>query len=874
MRRLKKIASKYNDSSAVIQVIGNVFNNPSLLDDDDKYNITDEDFASEFHRVIFGSIFKIHELGAKEIDLKTISDFFESHPKSGAIYRQQKGEEWLIKASKSATPLAFDYYYDRLKKMTLLRVYDSYGIDVSDIYDPDNILDMKKKQTQEELLDNCTLIDIADRISDKVELIKVQYVDEIQNTHAQAGENIFDLIEGFKICPEVGIPLYGPLINTVTRGARLKKFYLRSAATGVGKAIPNDTIIPTPNGYKKVGNIKVGDELFGQDGKPTKVLRIYPQPEEKEIWRVTFSNGTVAECCGEHLWEYRYETHRGKAYRVEDIETIYNRTLKLKNGLKDSCNKGYRFHIKLNEPLEYKEKEYSLHPYIMGAFLGDGSFRYNNTNKSLNFSSENDEIPNYICKLLGQEYYPTNYTHVNYNWNFKNINNPKHNIWVEEFLKEYPDLWNVKSEDKYIPQDYLLGSIEQRFNLLQGLLDTDGSIDDKGRVVFTTISSKLRDNVITLCRSLGFIAKYTIDTREDKYTTGECYEVHIQCKKALKPKCFHLKRKVEIATKYALTTKREEYKDHTAIVEIEKTNKKVPMTCFTVDNDSHLFLMNDCIVTHNTRSMIADACFIACDMIYDDLLGWIKTGPTNPTLFVTTEQEISEIQTMMLAFISNVNEDKILNGNYTGDEEARVYKAGEILSRAPLYIEELPDFNLNDIENTIKRNIRDHDVLYVFQDYIHTSLKILEEITKRAGGVRLREDNILFMLSNRLKDLCNQYGIFIMSATQLNGSYKESDSPDQNLLRGAKSIADKVDYGSIILSVTQHDIEALDSILSKNAFDVPTLKISVYKNRRGKYKGVYLWCKADLGTCRIIPMFCTDYSYGLVQIDDLTVEVE
>lgn len=510
MRRLKKIASKYNDSSAVIQVIGNVFNNPSLLDDDDKYNITDEDFASEFHRVIFGSIYKIHELGAKETDLKTISDYFESHPKSGAIYRQQKGEEWLIKASKSATPLAFDYYYDRLKKMTLLRVYDSYGIDVSDIYDPDNILDMKKKQTQEELLDNCTLVDIADKISDKVELIKAQYVDEIQNTHAQAGENIFDLIESFKVCPEVGIPLYGPLINTVTRGARLKKFYLRSAATGVGK----------------------------------------------------------------------------------------------------------------------------------------------------------------------------------------------------------------------------------------------------------------------------------------------------------------------------------------------------------------------------TRSMIADACFIACDMIYDDLLGWIKTGPNNPTLFVTTEQEISEIQTMMLAFISNVNEDKILNGNYTGDEEARVYKAGEILSRAPLYVEELPDFNLNDIENTIKRNIRDHDVLYVFHDYIHTSLKILEEITKRAGGVRLREDNILFMLSNRLKDLCNQYGIFIMSATQLNGSFKDSDSPDQTLLRGAKSIADKVDYGSIILSVTQRDIEALDSVLSKNAFDVPILKISVYKNRRGKYKGIYLWCKADLGTCRIIPMFCTDYNYGLVQIDDLTVEVE
>ena len=84
-------------------------------------------------------------------------------------------------------------------------------------------------------------------------------------------------------------------------------------------------------------------------------------------------------------------------------------------------------------------------------------------------------------------------------------------------------------------------------------------------------------------------------------------------------------------------------------------------------------------------------------------------------------------------------------------------------------------------------------------DYIHTSMKILEEITRRSGGVKLREDNILFMLSNKLKDICNQYGIFILSATQLNADYTDSETPDQNLLRGAKSIADKIDYGSVLL---------------------------------------------------------------------------
>ena len=181
---------------------------------------------------------------------------------------------------------------------------------------------------------------------------------------------------------------------------------------------------------------------------------------------------------------------------------------------------------------------------------------------------------------------------------------------------------------------------------------------------------------------------------------------------------------------------------------------------------------------------------------------------------------------------------------------------------------------MKDVENVIKKNIRDHDVKYIFHDYIQTSLKILEEITKRSGGVKLREDNILFMLSNKLKDICNQYGVFIMSATQLNGDYQEAKTPDQNLLRGAKSIADKIDYGSILLSVKEEDIDALDSILSSNIFEKPTIKMSVYKNRRGRYKGIIMWCKADLGTCRIQPMFCTTYDYELINMDDIKIIVE
>lgn len=502
------MSSKYIDIAAIIQVIGNVYNHPQLLDLTDKYIITDEDFDNMFHKVVFGSILKLYDLGSSKVTIKNILDFLSTRPEYEAIFKANKGEEWLARASENADYNSFDYYYGRMKKMSLLRAYDHYGVDVSFLYDPDNILDVKKKQLQEEWLDNSSLTQIADKIDERIDQIKMIYVDNSYGEAEQAGAGIDNLIEEFKQHPEVGVPLFGPYINTVTRGARRKKFYLRSAPTGVGK----------------------------------------------------------------------------------------------------------------------------------------------------------------------------------------------------------------------------------------------------------------------------------------------------------------------------------------------------------------------------TRTLIADACNIACNKIYDGDLGmWLPNGACHPTLYIATEQELSEVQTMMLAFLSNVNEEHILNGKYDGDEEDRVIEAAKILKASPLYIETLPDFSIQDIENTIKKNIREHNIFYVVHDYIHTSMKILEEVTRRSGGVKLREDNILFMLSIKLKDICNMYDVFIISATQLNGDYVDSETPDQNLLRGAKAIADKIDMGSILLPVSQKDIDGLAGILSKRVYDRPSIKLSIYKNRRGRYKGIYLWCKADLGTCRVVPMFATDYSYNYIDIKDTKI---
>ena len=859
----------YVDIPAIIQVIGGIFLNNALLDNIN-YNFNEDDFTEEFHKILFGSIYNLHALGDNKITIQSIGDYLAQRPKSLAVYKANKGDEYLQKISEHTQLASFDYYYNRMKKMTLLRMYAKIGMNLSWLYDTDNIFDLKKKQAQEDWLDNTPLEEIAEIIDNKIIDIRLKYVDNATQESINAGEGALELLDKLKETPEVGVPLYGPLINTITRGARLKKFYLRSAATGIGKALPNSTVIPTPNGQKQVGEIKPGDLLFDAFGKPTLVKAIYPQGE-KEVWEITFKDGRKAKCCEEHLWSYCTEGQR-KEQKIN--RKFYTKTLKEINEMPlYQPGHGYKILVPMQKAVEYPAKQYYLKPYTFGLLLGDGSFRYNNTNKGLCFSSENDELPTAIAQEMNWHYKKC--SDYNYNWMFENPNNNTHtNIWVEEALRDFPALWQAKSETKFIPREYLEGSIEQRFDLLNGLLDTDGSVDkEKGRISYYTVSPQLRDNVIELSLSLGFKATWL----EDNHNKDNLplYKIEIAGSPENKIKLFKLKRKHELILQWYNNGKRKEENLFNPIVKIEKLNYKEEMTCFYVDNNEHLFLMNDYIVTHNTRAMIADACYIACDEIYDrEEQKWVKNGTKEPTLFISTEQETDEIQTMMIAFLSDVQEDHILNNAYENGEWERVVYAANLLKNSPIYIQLMPDFSLKDIENNIKVGIYNHNVRYVFLDYLHSSMKILSEITSKTGIKGLREDNVLFMISIRLKDLCNQYGIFIMSATQLNGDYRTAAVYDQNLLRGAKSIADKIDMGALMLETVPEDIESLKPILSQGQFETPEIKMSIYKNRRNKYKGILLWCKADRGTCKIIPMFATNYNYEMIPIDDVRIIVE
>ncbi|WP_310876977.1 replicative DNA helicase [Priestia megaterium] len=275
-----------------------------------------------------------------------------------------------------------------------------------------------------------------------------------------------------------------------------------------------------------------------------------------------------------------------------------------------------------------------------------------------------------------------------------------------------------------------------------------------------------------------------------------------------------------------------------------------------------------------TRFSLGDATNLAVDKIYDwNKEEWVSNGTKEPALFVTTELEMDEIQTMMISFVSGVNEDTILDGTYTDEEEKVIDEAIDIIEKSPLWIEHLPDFDINDVERKIEDYVLNHGVKFVFFDYIHTSLKLLAQLAQESKGMKLREDNVLLMFVDRLKQLCNRLGVFIFTATQVSGDFKNVKDADQSLLRGAKAMADKIDFGVIARVPAKADLESIKDILKSGFYKEPNVVFDIYKNRRGKFVRVKLWSYADLGTCRTEDLFVTNSDYEPLPVEATIIEL-
>lgn len=279
------------------------------------------------------------------------------------------------------------------------------------------------------------------------------------------------------------------------------------------------------------------------------------------------------------------------------------------------------------------------------------------------------------------------------------------------------------------------------------------------------------------------------------------------------------------------------------------------------------YLISGASGTGKTRQMVGHACTLAFPERYDLKKNtWVVTGEGKKILFFATEMEKEEIQTMILAHISGINEDKILNNYYeTPEEKQRVYDAIKIMDyyKDNFIFVRVGDPSIGQIKTLIRKEVLKYDIKYVFYDYIFSSPGLLAEYK----DLNLREDVILMMTSIALKDLANELNIFMMSGTQLNEKWKEYKGiRDYNLIRGSKAIADKIDVGGISLPLTPEEHEKIDATARKLGKDLPTQVQDMYKIRRGKYNRVRIWSKVDLGICRTEDLFLTDQEGNVIPI--------
>lgn len=350
-----------------------------------------------------------------------------------------------------------------------------------------------------------------------------------------------------------------------------------------GRAQPLDAMIMTPNGPKTMGDMVIGSSVLGVDGQAHTITEIYPQGI-KDIYKISFSDGTWTECCDEHLWATQTlsEKRYNKKHSVKTLTQIMGT-------LSNEHQKNHR--IPVNAAVNFNKKETPINPYLLGLLLGDGSLH---ESACVSFSTNDIELVESISSILPDKVYIL-YS-GKYDWRLTSMKrkiNP-----IKQALRDL-ELLGKNSENKFVPDMFKFNDYDTRLAVLRGLMDTDGTVwqDRKTtRAQYYSTSETLAKDVVFLVQSLGgiaYIRRRDFDESDDHYLNGRiirhtksCWIVEI----VMETNPFQLTRK---ASKFIGR------KPIKLISNVELIGTKA-CQCIKIDSEDHLYLTDNFIVTHNT----------------------------------------------------------------------------------------------------------------------------------------------------------------------------------------------------------------------------------------------------------------------------------
>ena len=344
-------------------------------------------------------------------------------------------------------------------------------------------------------------------------------------------------------------------------------------------ALPLDALLYTDTGFTTMGEVSVGDTIYAPSGLPCKVVEkseIFNSP----MYRLTFSDGRTIDVSDDHvnnLWFHFDRSVKGVRYTGYEERNILTRDL-----LNVSLNRGtlYKVRLRNTAPVAYTHKDFSIAPYVLGVLLGDGNVT---KTKGVRICGLAEDVDYYRT-----EFSKTEETSVVYCKEKSGTSMARLSLLKATARLGAMNLRGVLGECKFVPEEYMRGSVEQRKELLAGLLDTDGNCSKDSRVTFSNVSKVLVDSVVELVRSLGGTA--TICSYPDREGNRKgLFVVYIRT--SFNP--FKLPRKA------ALWVHAERYTGMVNLVGIEEI-QSVPSQCIAVDSEDNLYLTKAYVGTHNT----------------------------------------------------------------------------------------------------------------------------------------------------------------------------------------------------------------------------------------------------------------------------------
>ena len=695
--------------------------------------LSGQDFFDRQLRTIFDNIQVLAKQG-KQVDIVTLTEqlrFSEQLEFIGGKERLQELLDNLITVANCKQLIKIIIKYSKKRFLSSI-LKECEGL-LEKQEDVDDVLKYIENTITTKLLSKTTtnLNSLASGFMD--------VMDEVEKV-VYSKDKIFGLSTGF------------PKLDKTLSGLCKGRLYIIGARPRVGKGYGLDTLTLTPTGWVKNKDIKLGDTVIGRDGKPTKVIGIYPQPLQ-DCYKMILKDGREIVSDAPHEWTVY--SSRWQKERTFTTKELYDKL---------QC---VRYKDRISLPRftgEYGvKKDFTIPPYVMGVLIGDGCL----TCGDLVYCKPNTEVFNKVKARVPQG------VDVHFRKDSKTVGITN---WLEakNYIKEVG--LNTQSYNKFIPQEYFHSSKEQREELFNGLMDTDGYKFSTGWE-YSTSSKQLALDVQQLAWSLGYSCK--IRERQGKYTkenniinTRVNYRVFITTHKPL------------------------------TIIKIEKV-EPIPTQCIHVDNEDSLFVIENYIVTHNSSIVQQIAEYVAQE---------------HNVLFHSLEMKVSQYTKRSVFRRAKINNDMIANTNTKEDILFdKIAGVGDSITKLNLFI----DDNTKCTLSTVEKNI-----IKIQQDKGSCDLVVIDYIQLMQSDNKYQQDKRekIGDISTGLKRLALKYNVPIIALAQLSRALEAR--PDKRpILSDLKESGDLEQDADVVIGLYRDEIY--------NPQNKGTAELIVLKNREG-----------------------------------------